>query len=364
MSPWLIVFFAAELIGLGALIWLLVVAFRTSLKWGIVSLLVPFGSLVFASKHWSKAGVAFLISRLGFIGCAVVYALHPEPFAPYVQQVPALQAMLAHTQHVTALIAPTPPPPPPGKPPKREAVDVADAESLVSQRDALLFQQTAYDKHAAELTATYEQLKTARAKLKGGGPALAAYNARAAHYQDDCRSLAAEKARLDSLQHTVAAVTAAARATTQTVANVSQGSSAPAAGNAPPPGAEAPVTRAQMEAAVQRAQAIVNQVPPTVTKPPGAQSWNYGYHPGATKPDFNKTDIVSGRELWLHDYIDMQGSPGVYYRGTDCEFNSQTKFFFTNRSLPKKRLTDAEYQELVRLYRFLGRCEHDLNVVL
>ena len=54
----------------------------------------------------------------------------------------------------------------------------------------------------------------------------------------------------------------------------------------------------------------------------------------------------------------------MFYHGPDCEFNSQTKFFYTNRELPKKRLTEAEYQELVRLYRFLGKCQRDLNVIV
>lgn len=60
----------------------------------------------------------------------------------------------------------------------------------------------------------------------------------------------------------------------------------------------------------------------------------------------------------------MTGAPGVYYRGVDCEFNSQTKWFYTSRVLPKKRLTDAEIQEVIRLYRFLGRCQRELGVVL
>ena len=98
--------------------------------------------------------------------------------------------------------------------------------------------------------------------------------------------------------------------------------------------------------------------------PPPAESWNYGFHPGATKPDFDKTDIVSGRQPYDVAYIQMEGNPNVFYRGADCEFNSQTKFFYTHRELPKKRLTDAEYQELVRLYRFLGKCQRDLGVTL
>lgn len=354
MSLWLTSFFAAVFIGFGTTIWLIVVAFRTSVAWGFITWFVPFGNVIFVGKHWGKAGVPFLLSFAGFAGCEAIYFLHPEPFAPYLKQYPALQAATSRVK-LPAFLVPTPPPAPPGKPEKREAVDVAATDSIVAQRDSLLLQQDAYDKHAAELSATYEQLKTARAKLKGGGgPALAAYNAKAAHYQDACRTLATEKARLDALQHNVGVATAKAKADTQTVANTAAGDKS----DGPP------ATRAAMDVAIQRVQAIVNQVPPAVSKPTGAESWNYGFHPGATKPDFDSTDIVSGRELWPHDYIDMQGSPNVYYRGTDCEFNSQTKFFYTNRAVPKKRLTDVEYQELVRLYRFLGKCQRDLGVNL
>ena len=356
VSPWVSLFLAAEVIWLGAALLLIVAAFRTSIKWGLLTLFVPFfGGLIFVCKHWEKGGIVFLVSVFSRLGCVAVFLLHLDVFLPYLEKRdPALAARLRQTP-----FAPTPPPLPPGQ--KREAVDVAEVETPLTQRDALLNGEAAYAKHALELNVTYEQLKAARAKLKGGGPALAAYNAKAAHYQEGLQTLALEKSRLDSLHGTVAAATAAANAATQTVANVSKGGSGKAS---PTPFVDATVTRAAMDAAVKRIQTIVNQVPPAVPKPPGTESWNYGFHPGATKPDFDNTDIVSGRELWPHDFIDMQGSPNVYYHGPDCEFNSQTKFFYTNRELPKKRLTELEIAELVRLYRFLGRCQRELGVTL
>jgi hypothetical protein len=48
------------------------------------------------------------------------------------------------------------------------------------------------------------------------------------------------------------------------------------------------------------------------------------------------------------------------FRGKDLEFNSETKFFYTDRSLPKKRLTEAEMIEINRLYRIIGAREQDL----
>ena len=58
MSPWLYALLATELIWIGAVLFLLVSAFRVSLKWGLISFFVPFGILVFTVKYWSVAGVA------------------------------------------------------------------------------------------------------------------------------------------------------------------------------------------------------------------------------------------------------------------------------------------------------------------
>ena len=44
------------------------------------------------------------------------------------------------------------------------------------------------------------------------------------------------------------------------------------------------------------------------------------------------------------------------YRGRDLEFNSNTKLFYTNRSAPKKKITEAEMVEINSLYRVIGHC--------
>ena len=46
-------------------IWLLVVAFRESLGWGLCSLLLPIVSLVFAITHWDDAKKPFLTNLVG-----------------------------------------------------------------------------------------------------------------------------------------------------------------------------------------------------------------------------------------------------------------------------------------------------------
>ena len=116
--------------------------------------------------------------------------------------------------------------------------------------------------------------------------------------------------------------------------------------------------RADFDKTTHQVQGIVNQTPPVVTKPPGAtEVYGYGYHPGANRPDYNANNLQSTRELWKGEYVYINEVPGVYYRSADCEFNPQTKYFFTSRNVPKKRLSDAEYQELTRLYHLLGQQE-------
>jgi hypothetical protein len=112
---------------------------------------------------------------------------------------------------------------------------------------------------------------------------------------------------------------------------------------------------------IKKIQAIVNQTPPPLHSI-GSASYNhrsYWYHPGASKPDFNTADILSGREKLGENgqYITCDLNPGDYWLADDCEFNSQLKYFYTDRNVPKKKLEDLEVKEVIRLYRILGRLE-------
>src|SRR2546423_4856404 len=49
--------------------------------------------------------------------------------------------------------------------------------------------------------------------------------------------------------------------------------------------------------------------------------------------------------------------------GGELELKGSQMFFNKNRSLPKKKLSEAEMLEINRLYRIIGRCEHDLVVL-
>ncbi len=60
--------------GIGALIFtiqILIMAFKTSLGWGLCSLLIPFVILVYIAKNWAACKTPFL----RWLVCAVVAAL-------------------------------------------------------------------------------------------------------------------------------------------------------------------------------------------------------------------------------------------------------------------------------------------------
>ncbi len=57
------------------------------------------------------------------------------------------------------------------------------------------------------------------------------------------------------------------------------------------------------------------------------------------------------------DYVTSDLNPNVVYLGRELEFNSMTKYFYTDRTVPKKKPTEAEMLEINGLYRIIGRCE-------
>jgi hypothetical protein len=124
--------------------------------------------------------------------------------------------------------------------------------------------------------------------------------------------------------------------------------------------------QAEMDTAIHQVERIVNQPVAAYRRTPGmhfgvsSEGW---FHPGAAKPDFNNVDVRTTQETPYasHQYITSDLNPGVVFLGSQLEFNSMTKYFYTNRSLPKKKLTEAEMLEINRLYRIIGRCEQQLG---
>lgn len=85
------------------------------------------------------------------------------------------------------------------------------------------------------------------------------------------------------------------------------------------------------------------------------------FHAGATKPDFNNVDIRATQELTYEGYVTSDLNPSEMFIGRELEFNAMTKYFYTDRTLPKKRLSNGEMVEINGLYRVIG---HDEQAVL
>jgi hypothetical protein len=123
--------------------------------------------------------------------------------------------------------------------------------------------------------------------------------------------------------------------------------------------------RSNMDDAIRRVQAIVNQPVQQLDRPANMQVSMYGpgwFHPGAIMPDFDTVDVRSTQQCDYdkYPYVSSDLNPGKMFIGKELEFNPMTKYFYTDRSVPKKKLTEAEMLEINRLYRIIGNCEKQL----
>lgn len=87
------------------------------------------------------------------------------------------------------------------------------------------------------------------------------------------------------------------------------------------------------------------------------------FHEGANKPDFNTADVRQTQDLSFakRKYVSSDLNPNLMFQGQDLEFNSATKYFYVDRSLPKRKLSEAEMLRINELYRIIGRCEHEMR---
>jgi hypothetical protein len=86
------------------------------------------------------------------------------------------------------------------------------------------------------------------------------------------------------------------------------------------------------------------------------------FHPGASTPDFDHVDVRKSRQfVYTAPWVSSDVTPNMKFRGGDLEFNAMTKLFYTNRDLPKKRLTEAEMLQINSLYRTIGQCRSEIE---
>lgn len=86
------------------------------------------------------------------------------------------------------------------------------------------------------------------------------------------------------------------------------------------------------------------------------------FHPGASIPDFNNVDVRRSQELiYTATWVSSDITPTMMFHGKDLEFNAMTKLFYTNRTLPKKKLTEAEMVQINAFYRTIGHCQTEIS---
>jgi hypothetical protein len=115
--------------------------------------------------------------------------------------------------------------------------------------------------------------------------------------------------------------------------------------------------------AKQRVIEIINQPVTHLPRTRAAGTFSPGwFHPGAITPDFNTVDVRTTQEFPYdsYSYVTSDLNPSEMFIGSELEFNAMTKYFYTDRTLPKKRLSEAEMIEINSLYRIIGRDEQAL----
>jgi hypothetical protein len=115
----------------------------------------------------------------------------------------------------------------------------------------------------------------------------------------------------------------------------------------------------EMTEAMEKVAAIVNQrVEPILqTANMNVSTYHPGwFHDGASKPNFNTVDVRKTQDLQYgkYEYVTSDLNPGIVFRGSDVEFNGMLKYFYTDRHLPKKKLTEEEMLEINRLFASLA----------
>ena len=418
MGTSLVLLLLAYAVLLVTLIWLVVAAFRIRVFYGFAVLFLPFSGLIFAIRYRKEIGGLYAVHLASYGAICLIVGSSPQLMAGMGHKIPGAR-LVAHALGTVEA--------PParrlvgrgGSPTTaHEARDLAENESAPAPAptvDPFAAPRAALARHNADLAAEFARLSAERAALKpGSGAALKVFNAKAARYQGGLQALQAEQAQLDALDHPgsvavqasasprpgagdAGAEAEAGAALGRMRASVAEGNYAGFAAtlrkcladyrhtaafaqiaayarevmrDTPPAKLstalqqQAKAAQAEFDATTRQVQAIVNQTPPTALPPQGStEVYWYNFDPGAIKPDFNVADVVTGREAWSGDFVYMKTRPGVFYRAADCEFNPQTKFFFTDRNVPKKKLTDAENREIVRLYRILGKDETIINTL-
>lgn len=143
--------------------------------------------------------------------------------------------------------------------------------------------------------------------------------------------------------------------------------------NSAPPAAKGDLSEAQLDriererlSTINRIKTIVNEKVRSYRRTNSMEVSTFApgwFHEGAITPKFETVDVRTTQDLsaYKSGYVTSDLNPGVVWRAEDLEFNPMTKFFYEDRTIPKKRLTQSEMEEINRLYRIVARCDAELK---
>jgi hypothetical protein len=121
----------------------------------------------------------------------------------------------------------------------------------------------------------------------------------------------------------------------------------------------------EMTNAMDQVRKIVNQPVVPIARVPGMRvgkgtAW---FDIGFPTPDFKQVDVRTSQEFPYtnFDYITSDLNPGVVFLSRDLEFNENLKYFYTDYSRPKKKLTESEMLEINRLFRIIWHCQQQVE---
>ena len=107
-------------------------------------------------------------------------------------------------------------------------------------------------------------------------------------------------------------------------------------------------------AAERRVVTIVNQPVTHLPRTAQAEVFSPGwFHLGAETPDFAHVDVRDTQQSIYDDdeYVTSDLNPSEMFIGRELEFNTMTKYFYQDRSLPKKKLSEGEMLQINGIYR-------------
>lgn len=131
---------------------------------------------------------------------------------------------------------------------------------------------------------------------------------------------------------------------------------------------------AQLKAALQQAEdqvrAIVNQPVTRVERTRSSHPVVYSpgwFHEGANRPAYATIDVRTTQDFPYNvkgsRYVSSDLNPTEMFLASELEFNANTKFYYTDLTLPKKKLTEPEMLHINELYRYIGQRRNDIRLI-